>query len=165
MLGLTKLKQHAQHQAQQSADFLALCNGKVTLLTMFSKTTSQKVMRGGSRASTVQTEALPEKQQAEKEGVRKNKKKSNSPKSSSLCVALYICLSFWSCFSIFLFASLCAFSSFLWSSVLLLPKQPIFPQEKGKKGGPREEDEEEEVEKEQEKKWRWRGYVEGKIIK
>lgn len=70
-----------------------------------------------------------------KRGWRRRKKKPNSPKSSSLCVALYICLSFWSCFSIFLFASLCAFSSFLWSSVLLLPKQPIFPQEKGGKKG------------------------------
>lgn len=79
------------------------------------------------------------------------KENKHSPKSSSLCVALYICLSFWSCFSIFLFASLCAFSSFLWSSVLLLPKQPIFPQGKKLKkwgvGGPGEE---EEVEGEEE---------------
>lgn len=37
-------------------------------------------------------------------------------------------MSFWSCFSIFLLASLCAFSSFRWSSVLLLPRQPIFPE-------------------------------------
>ena len=49
------------------------------------------------------------------------------PSSSSRWVARYICLSFWSCFSIFLLASLCAFSSFRWSSVLLLPRQPIFP--------------------------------------
>lgn len=51
----------------------------------------------------------------------------NLPNSSSRWVARYICLSFWSCFSIFLLASLCAFSSFRWSSVLLLPRQPIFP--------------------------------------
>lgn len=69
-----------------------------------------------------------------KRPVRGKKKQKNSPKSSNLCVALYICLSFWSCFSIFLLASLCAFSSFLWSSVLLLPKQPIFPQERRKRG-------------------------------
>lgn len=48
------------------------------------------------------------------------------PSNSSRCVALYACLSFCSCFSIFLFASRCAFSSMRWSSVLLLPKQPIF---------------------------------------
>lgn len=35
-------------KTQDSAAFLALCNGKVTLLTMFPKT-SQKVMQGGSR--------------------------------------------------------------------------------------------------------------------
>lgn len=52
---------------------------------------------------------------------------SPAPNSSSRWVARYICLSFWSCFSIFLLASLCCFSSFRWSSVLLLPRQPIFP--------------------------------------
>lgn len=51
----------------------------------------------------------------------------NLPSSSSRWVARYTCLSFWSCFSIFLLASLCVFSSFRWSSVLLLPRQPIFP--------------------------------------
>lgn len=48
------------------------------------------------------------------------------PSNKSLCVALYACRSFCNCFSIFLLASRCAFSSMRWSSVLLLPKQPIF---------------------------------------
>ena len=43
-------------KTQHSAAFLALCNSKVTLLTAFPKTTSQKVMQGGSKASTVHTE-------------------------------------------------------------------------------------------------------------
>ena len=60
----------------------------------------------------------------------------NLPSSSSRWVARYICLSFWSCFSIFLLASLCAFSSFRWSSVLLLPRQPIFPPKNTQKKPP-----------------------------
>lgn len=96
----------------------------------------------------------------------KNKKKEtvterNLPKSSSRCVALYICLSFCSCFSIFRFASLCAFSSFLWSSVLLLHKQPIFPQVKKKKrkGIQGRRTTRRLKDKMKKNKWAWRGCV------
>lgn len=133
VLRLTKLKQHAQHQAQHTAAFSALCNGKVTLLTMFSKTTSQKVMQGGSRASTVQTEALPEKQQAEKDGVKKNKNQTHLKVVVCVLLCISVCL-FGAAFLSFCLLLFVPSPHFSGLQSYCCPNNPSSRKKKGKKG-------------------------------
>lgn len=118
-----------ENQHSAAIFFLPYAIAKSHCWQCFPKQHPRRLCREESGASTSQCRSA-----CKVARIVKFKRKQNSPKSSNLCVALYICLSFWSCFSIFLLASLCAFSSFLWSSVLLLPKQPIFPQERRKRG-------------------------------
>lgn len=125
-------KRHTENPAQYCI-FLPYAIAKSHCWQCFPKQHPRRLCREENRASTSQCWSACKVASIEKYKKGQEEKK-NSPKSSNLCVALYICLSFWSCFSIFLLASLCAFSSFLWSSVLLLPKQPIFPQERRKRG-------------------------------
>lgn len=80
-------------KTQQSGAFFTLCNGKVTLLTVFLKTTSHNVMQGGSRASTAHTWGLA----CKIAGIENNNtnKKNKTHLKVVVCVSLCIsvCLS------------------------------------------------------------------------